>query len=89
MNMALKSGLGAEGAYKDLLGLLVLALIVMAALAFGYAAQDYPSLPAGEAEIPALIGLRLGGGLLVALAAFAYFLRSDRNRKITKHALTE
>lgn len=75
-------------AITELLTLFAVLLVAMGLLAFGYAREGYPMIPADGA--PALSGLMfftLGSGAAALLVAFAIFLSSRRNREMTKVGL--
>lgn len=73
----------------ELGGVLVVAIFVMGTLTLGYHNQGYSTGTSSGEPISSLMFLTLGAGLIVAIGAFLYFLRSRRNRAIAQEAVTD
>jgi hypothetical protein len=76
-------------ALTELGSALGLAIFVMGALAMGYRHQGYSSGTSSGEPISWLMFFTLGAGLIIAVVAFSYFLRSRRNRAIAQDAVSE
>jgi hypothetical protein len=66
-----------------------LAVFLMGSLTLGYHQQGYSTGAASTEPISGLMFFTLGAGLVIAAAAFWYFLRQRRNRRIAQEALAD
>ena len=77
-----------QTALTDLLVILVLAVVAMAALSLAYHLQGYANGAEGE-PISYLMFFTLGAGLVAGVGALAFFLRKRRNSNIAKSTIVE
>jgi hypothetical protein len=68
----------------------MVALVLMALLAFGYFMQSYTSGPpvaSTEPPIPALMLFTLAAGVVIGAALLAKFVANPRNRRIAEKTI--
>jgi hypothetical protein len=78
-----------DGALPDLFGGLLLSLMAMGLLTWGYYSQGYGTeVASSEPALPSLMFFTIGAAFVVGSLGFFFFVQSRRNRYAAERALS-